>query len=125
MANDETLIETLRNELDEAFDLWVDAADTDCAFGRLPETCGLELLNLTEDQAAELFDAPTVNRLAAPIRADLEVVQLCCVTFDCPGDFTTAGTVTIDQPVDTTMEVLGEDGVEGSLADLLIPAPEV
>ena len=60
---------------------------------------GLDMLGMDEDTATALFGADVADALAdAEVIFDLELVELCCITFDCPGQAALFGSVTVDAP---------------------------
>jgi len=56
----------------------------------------LEILGITEDEAVARFGEEIGHLVAhVSVDTDCEDVELCCVTFDCPGERGTVGTVTV------------------------------
>lgn len=62
---------------------------------------GLDLLDIEEDAAFARFGPAVAGALAdATVQIDVAVQALCCVSFDCPGEFGLFGSVDVRFPVE-------------------------
>lgn len=103
--------EIVKEHLGELIGKW---ADERWYEGTSGQTSGLELLGLDEEAAAERF-GDEVGRLLAEtyVTAEIETVQLCCVTFDCPGAWGAVGSLYVEVGPELVGEgeFLAEDGL--------------
>ena len=76
--------------IEDALDTFINSAP-----GEFSLTVG-ELLNMDEDEMVERFGPALSDRLCdLEICGEAEWVQTCCVTFNCPGDSTLSGGVSV------------------------------